>query len=218
MLYLLLSITLVVIFLHLYAKYKEIKSLAFWTKPFLIPLIFITFFLLAKANGLTISQPLVLIGVCVFYTLGDILLLFENKNFAYLATGASFFLCGHLLNIYYFISNSFSIYAFLVALVVWLFMFILYSKTVIDLKLDSYIPVLIYGASICLLGIGIMSAYDSFNIFYLLGILGTASFALSDTLIAFNVIGKIKRRPFTIMSTYLLANILILAGVWGILI
>ncbi len=186
----------------------NISALHYITKPLLLPVLMLLLFTAVKN---TPGKNMLLIAL-FFSWLGDMFLLFVNKNSLFFIFGLASFLTTHVLYIIYFLSirsnnvSRLEKQPLLIALVlaygtglVWL----LYPKLG-DLK----IPVLLYAAVICTM------LLCSLHIFYkvnykaaLLYVTGAALFVISDSVLAINKFYQ----PFTyagilIMLTYCAAQ------------
>lgn len=192
----------------------NITTLHYIAKPLLLPALMLLLFISVKK---TPGKKLLLTAL-LFSWLGDIFLLFENKNSLFFIFGLASFLTTHVLYITYFLSirsNNVSLLKkqpLFIALVtaygtslVWL----LYPKLG-DLK----IPVLLYAAVICAM------LLCSLHIFYkvnykaaLMYVTGAVLFVISDSVLAINKFYQ----PFTyagilIMLTYCAAQYNIVNG------
>ena len=189
-------------------------SLHFIAKPLLLPALMVLLFTAAKK---TPGKNMLLIAL-FFSWLGDMFLLFENKNPLFFIFGLASFLTTHVLYIIYFLSirhNNIT----LLKKQPWLIILVLvYGTSLVWLlypKLeDLKIPVLVYSIVICtmlLCSLHIFfKANKPANMFFVLGAL---LFVLSDSLLAINKFYQ----PFAfagvcIMLTYCAAQYFIVTG------
>jgi uncharacterized membrane protein YhhN len=192
----------------------NIPALHYFAKPLLLPVLIV---LLASATP-AVAGKRIMLAALFFSWLGDMFLLFENKNSLFFIFGLASFLTTHILYIIYFLSirsNQMSLLKkqpILIAAVlaygivlVWLFF-----PHLNELK----IPVIVYATVICtmlLCSLHIfLKANKPANIFFVFGAL---FFVLSDSLLAINKFYQ----PFIfagvcIMLTYCAAQYFIVTG------
>ena len=191
-----------------------ISTLHYIAKPLLIPALIV---LLLVTKAAVHHKSLLLTGL-VFSWLGDMFLLFENKNTLFFIFGLAAFLTTHIFYIVYFLKVS-SANISLLKKQPWLVVVIVgYGITLVwflyphlgDLK----IPVIVYATVICSMLLCSLHIFlkvnNPANILYLLG---AALFVLSDSLLALNKFNQ----PFAfagvlIMLTYCAAQYFIVTG------
>jgi uncharacterized membrane protein YhhN len=192
----------------------NISALHYMAKPLLVPsLILLLFF-----SHTTVSNKNLLMVGLFFSWLGDLFLLFEDKNKLFFIFGLVCFLTTHIFYIIYFLKiKSISIsllkkQPLLIAVVLsygFALVYILYPHLA-DLK----IPVMVYATVICSMLLCSLHIFLKVNrpanTFYLIG---AAFFVLSDSILAINKFYQ----PFTfagvcIMLTYCAAQYFIVTG------
>ena len=182
----------------------------FWMKPLLIPILSIMV-LLEKE----FPTKKLLLSSLLFSWIGDVVLLFANQGAVYFIVGLVAFLVAHLLYIFLYIkiqkikSTKYLPYIIIVlAYLIGLLSF-LWNK-LYDLK----IPVVIYATVLStMLLYAIKGAFIWQPPYGKMVLLGAIFFVISDSLLAINKFHHpIPFASFLIMSTYLLAQFLIVYG------
>lgn len=205
--YLVCCLALLFSILNLYSVKIGNKKLKMATKPFLVPLIFISFAL----NSSVIGNRWLLFLIASLYCCGDILLMFDNKYAFYI--GAISFACGHICFATYFILFNFDIVFAFLGLVLYLTHLYFHVKKLKSVKKDIKLE-LIYSS---LIGILVVSIFGSLKLdlvsFDLFAVVGIILFVYSDSRIAYSRVKIIEKNDFEIMLTYILAIILILISV-----
>lgn len=192
----------------------NIEILHFVTKPLLIPtLLLLLFYTKSSAPG----KNLLLIGL-FFSWMGDVFLLFENKNPLFFIFGLASFLTTHIFYIIYFLRIRSAQPSLLKKQPVLIALVLGYGITLVwqlyahlgDLKL----PVIIYAIVICSMLLCSLHVFLKVNrtsaVYYLAG---AAVFVISDSLLAINKFYQ----PFAfagllIMLTYCAAQYFIVRG------
>ena len=192
----------------------NIEALHFITKPLLLPALFI---LLVTAAPATPKKKTMLVAL-FFSWLGDMFLLFENKNGLFFIFGLASFLTTHILYIVYFL-NIRNKTAPLLKKQPWLpAAVLLYGISLVWLlfpKLnDLKIPVMIYAAVICTMLLCSLHIYNKINKqAALLFASGALLFVVSDSLLAVNKFySPFARAGVWIMLTYCAAQYFIVTG------
>ena len=189
-------------------------GLGFFTKPLLIPVL-LGYYLQAQT---LMYRPLIIALIACW--IGDCLLMFTEVHSAFFLAGLTAFLTGHILYIFCFraitgtktqrtpaLGYLFSTIP--IALAGWL-MGTLWS----DLG-DFQLPVLIYTMVIATMFLHAVRRKNRTNSksFWIL-LFGAFLFMLSDSLLAYNMFGSaIPYSGLLVMSTYLLAQYLIVKGI-----
>lgn len=190
------------------------ELLHFITKPLLVPVLI----LLLLKTGSTVPRKHLLLTGLVFSWMGDVLLMFENKQPLFFISGLACFLITHIFYIIYFLrikSDNPSLLKkqpLLIALVpAWGIILVWQLYPFLgDLKL----PVIVYAAVICTMLLCSLHIFLKVNkkaaVFYLLG---AFAFVISDSLLAINKFYQ----PFNyagvfIMLTYCAAQYFIITG------
>lgn len=203
---------------HLYGVGVDNPLLIQATKPLLMPLLAIYFWVSSREveKGARVGILLALI----FSWLGDSLLLYQAKNEIYFLLGLGAFLVAQVMYALHFYRLRLPTKEgmdwrtrFSVSLLIVFYVFINY--TFWNFLGDLRIPVLIYGA--CLIGMVVMATIrknrtneTSFSLIFF----GAMLFMLSDCMLAVNkFVGAFSMASFWIMVTYIAAQILIVQGV-----
>ena len=187
-------------------------------KPLLMPLLFIAYYPIYKAQKSNFSKIILLSLVFSFF--GDITLMLIEYNENLFIIGLVSFLIAHLLYIIAFYKN---IKPFTIKLlkknILYILIFIAFYASLLFVLWgnlnEMLIPVLIYGAVITLMGI-FATLRKTNKESYLLVILGAVLFICSDTLIAFNKFifnSDFLYAQAYIMILYVLAQYFIIRGI-----
>lgn len=196
--------------IHLFFCYKENEKYRRITKLFLMPLLMLFVFTLQTGRWQ------ILLIALLFGFIGDIFIIYKRNKWMFLVGELSFFL-GHLVYIYlFFLEVEFinSLLAIMLTLVgAIILQFPLYYKFKPYYKALT-IPNNIYSTSLI-----VLVTFAIFVVIYqgiypaILLPIGSVSFMVSDSLIAYNLFyKKQKRHDFYIMIFYLLAQILLSLG------
>jgi uncharacterized membrane protein YhhN len=192
----------------------NIEILHFIAKPLLVPALLL---LLIFTKPAVPGKKLLLIGL-FFSWMGDLFLLFENKNALFFIFGLASFLATHIFYIVYFLrirSPNISLLKkqpILIALVLGYGITLVWQlyPHLADLKL----PVIVYATVICTMLLCSLHIFLKINrksaVYFLMG---ASVFVISDSLLAINKFYQ----PFTyagilIMITYCAAQYLIVQG------
>ena len=192
----------------------NIASLHYIAKPLLIPILIL---LLVFTKTTIRRKNLLLIGL-FFSWLGDMFLLFEDRNKLFFIFGLVCFLTTHIFYIIYFLKIKSSSISLLKKYPLLLFVVIAYGVSLVWFLFphlgDLKIPVMLYAAVICTM------LLCSLHIFYKVNnpanwyfLIGAKMFVLSDSLLAINKFYQ----PFAyagvaIMLTYCAAQFFIVTG------
>jgi len=187
-------------------------------KPLLMPLLFIAYYPVYKAQKSNFLRIILLSLVFSFF--GDITLMLIEYNENLFIIGLASFLIAHLLYIIVFYKN---IKPFTIKLVkknlLYILIFIAFYTSLLFVLWDNLnemlIPVLIYGAVITLMGV-FATLRKTNKESYVLVILGALLFICSDTLIAFNKFifnSDLLYAQAYIMILYVLAQYFIIRGI-----
>lgn len=203
---------------HLYGVGADSALLVQTTKPLLMPLLALYFWISSQEveKGVRVGVLLALI----FSWLGDSLLLYQAKNEIYFLLGLGAFLVAQVMYALHFYRLRLPTKEgmdwrtrFSVSLLIVFYLFINY--TFWNFLGDLKVPVLIYGA--CLIGMVVMATIrknrtneTSFSLVFF----GAMLFMLSDCMLAVNkFVGAFPMASFWVMVTYIAAQILIVQGV-----
>ena len=200
---------LVVSTLDLVSKAGNRRTLEVATKPFIIPTLYLTVFMLARSMGGVLEYSWVLIVGALLYTAGDIFLLW--KNMFLFVIGVLSFIIGHVFFITYALIHSFSWLYLAIGGVLFLIPFFTYLKKITaNGKPDMFPGFVVYGLSVWALSTGMAASFSLDDILRsVLAIIGVIFFGYSDSRIAYNRTGHKDTEDFIIMWTYIVANIFI---------
>jgi aldehyde dehydrogenase (NAD+) len=184
------------------------------SKPFLMPLIALSIFLVAKERGVRDRRVKTIILALLFGALGDIFLMIPGLG--YFLAGMLAFLTGH---IFYFCTlpapwkvKGVTGKILSALLFIALLAGVLTLASRFPLKGPLRIAVLVYASAFAfLIQACIMAAIDRKKPIYLLTALGFLIFALSDTFVAIGAFTdlKVSNRGFIVMSTYIAAQLIV---------
>ncbi len=192
---------------------KKLQKLRWFTKPLLVPFIIVLYLLQSGEIA-----GYLLAGLFTGW-IGDLFLLSESKKTSY--TGFGFFFLGHILYALAFLQGVPFPLPFPPSLSVELFAgVLLFSGMIIVLMMkikmegtSLYFPVGIY-----FLVLGVMGFCAYYRLVYISGILpgltlaGVLLFIISDIILIFSMIHKVAHSQTIVMSTYIAAQVLIVAG------
>lgn len=200
---------LVVSTLDLVSKAGNRRTLEVATKPFIIPTLYLTVFMLARSMGGVLEYSWVLIVGALLYTAGDIFLLWKD-TFLFVI-GVLSFIIGHVFFITYALIHSFSWLYLAIGGVLFLIPFFTYLKKITaNGKPDMFPGFVVYGLSVWALSTGMAASFSPDDILRsVLAIIGVIFFGYSDSRIAYNRTGHKDTEDFIIMWTYIVANIFI---------
>lgn len=205
---------LVILAANLLAVYNSNETLRYIVKPLLILLLMI-YFISQTVNGQVDFRKWIF-GALFFSWIGDILLLFEEKNSLFFLLGLSSFLLAHIFYILFF--HGVRIQAQIKSRWIFLFVVFVYYISVMYIlspSLDKMkLPVRIYGIVISfmfMLAMHMLFLKDK-KIGWLM-MIGALLFVTSDSLLAFNKFYQpFQYSGILIMLTYGLAQWLITEG------
>jgi uncharacterized membrane protein YhhN len=207
-----LILFLLVSFFELITHFFSLAELHHYTKPLLLITLGIYYYFAAGKEGLS---KLILMAL-FFSWLGDVLLMYQNKNELYFIFGLSAFLVAHVF--YIFIYKRFRMddtsqallgvqrfrYSFPIILAGTGLMTVLYNHLG-DLK----IPVIVYGLVLVLMVLNALFRLKSFAMVFF----GATLFMISDSLIAIHkFLMPVEHSDFWVMVTYIPAQYLIVEG------
>jgi uncharacterized membrane protein YhhN len=191
------------------------EKIAWFIKPFLIPFLFFGVYFYSN-----FPSKKILLTALAFSWIGDVILLFSNRDEAYFISGLIAFLISHVVYIITF-SKQLKIRKRKNKAVFWIGVtaIIVYLLTILAILLPSLgdlkVPVFVYALVISTM---LLFALKGFLIWeepanwYIL--LGAIIFVSSDSILAFDKFyTQIMHGSFLIMVTYLLAQYLIVKGV-----
>jgi uncharacterized membrane protein YhhN len=206
--------------LYLLIVFLGQEQLAWFIKPFLIP-----FLSLGVIFHGSFPSKKLLLSALVFSWIGDIILLFSDKHEAYLISGLIAFLISHMVYIITFskqlkIRNRKNKAVFWIGVTV-IIVYLLTMLAILSPSLGDFkIPVFVYALVISTM---LLFAFKGFLIWqepanwYIL--LGAIIFVSSDSILAFDKFylgASIIQAPFLIMVTYLVAQYLIVKGIFSL--
>ncbi len=217
---LLLILYILLCVLEITGTLVESQNLILVTKPLLMPALLLWFLNVIRfrskfKNIITVS--------IVFAFFGDTFLLFAPKDELFFLLGLGAFLVGQLLYGIGFIQNinnakqKADLKIQLLALVMFCVIYIFLLKSLWHNLGEFLIPVVVYGLAICFMGVAAVFRYNVVGkqSFWLVFV-GALTFVVSDTFIAIDKFLYLSKMPYAetvIMSTYCLAQYLIVNGV-----
>ncbi len=191
------------------------ETLVLCLKPFLIPFLFLYVYL----NEVFTTKKLLLLAL-IFSWIGDVLLIFTNKNQWFFISGLLSFLTAHIFYIFLF-SKLGTSKSYKKNPLFWLgiILTVFYLKSILELLLPALgplkIPVSFYALIISMMLGFAWRGFISWNNnarFYIL--FGAIAFIASDSFLAINKFQEpINNAAILIMSTYLAAQFGIVFGV-----
>jgi len=202
---------MVVFIVNLYADRNRIEKLKVLTKPLLVPLI-ILFYL---TNAVHINWFIV--SALFFGFLGDVSLLWGSKKM-FFVIGLLAFLVGHLFYTLVFLQSI----QYFAVVPIWFFIFlipyILYGYAILRILRpnlnEMIVPVVIYMCVILMMSFtSTCRVWNGFTLQFILPFIGSLFFIVSDSALAYNSFNEPQKNYETlIMFTYILAQVLIVAG------
>lgn len=188
---------------------KKLQRLRWFTKPLLVPFIIVLYLLLSGEIA-----GFLLAGLFTGW-IGDMFLLSESKKTS--ITGFGFFFLGHILYALAFIQglpfpSSLSVELFAGVLLFTGMIIVLLMKIKME-GASLYFPVGIY-----FLALGVMGFCAYYRFVFISGILtgltfaGVLLFIVSDIILIYSMLHKIVHSQAIVMSTYIVAQVLIVAG------
>lgn len=204
------------IFLHLgiMSRLAKPRLAAGVTKCLLIPLTYLTLFAAGEAFSRPLANPRLIWLILAFYTFGDFCLLFKNKLFI---LGVFSFMGGHICYILYFRHFGRSLPGIIIGLAVFGLIYLRFCRKIRLHKPDMAWGFHLYGAMILAFAVGMAGAFSYEHIYSsVLALAGVIAFGWSDSRIAYNMMGRTGSTDLHIMSTYILANLLLASAVFCI--
>ena len=185
------------------------------SKIVLMPSLYLTLYLASFAFDRQLASAELIYFIALFYTLGDLFLVFKNEIFFYI--GVISFMVGHVFYIIYFSHFGFSYMTLAAGLIVYGVLFAQYCRRIMSKKPALAAGYIVYGLMLLIFACGMASVFSFDHVYSsLLTLAGVTVFAYSDTRIAYNMIGHGNTSDFTIMLTYVLANVLLVLSLWCI--
>lgn len=189
--------------IHIFADYK-FPNAVYFTKP--LPLLFIIFYCLLSKDLFQSNKLFIFLGF-IFTLAGDLLLI--NKKYFYF--GLISFLITHLFFITYLLLQFHPHFNIIIFFII-VFAFIMFYRQIITRVQSKKSYLNLYGIILFIL---LWQSLEQLNYYKnsssLIFAIGIILFAISDILIAFNkFIAKFHSAQFLILSTYFLAQFLIL--------
>lgn len=229
-------ILFVIAIIEFYAEFFHNRELVFFTKPLLLPLIAIYYFLTAKNRWNTVHA--LMLFAFLFSWFGDISLMLTpetitdtelmgipKSKYFFLAGLSSFFVTQILFIVVYrktvFVNNTrwVSWARYLPFAAYWVFMLcvILPPLSVNTEKSTAVIPVIFYSAVLIAMSAFAFNRYGKTNsLSFWLTFVGACIFVVSDSLIAINFLALPKPTyyaGFSIITTYIFAECFIAEGI-----
>ncbi|MET2985743.1 lysoplasmalogenase [Aureibaculum conchae] len=155
------------------------------------------------------------IGALVFSFFGDVLLLFEGE--IYFILGLISFLLAHIIYIKIVLCwlNKTSLKTKAVAAIPFLILFFVLINLLKNNLNDLFIPVVVYGITIAIMGyVSLLNYLNNKSLSALFMVVGASLFIISDSVLAINKFYSTNEFfPIVIMLTYLMAQYLIFKAV-----
>lgn len=194
---------------HLYSLEHLPHRVQNVSKACLIPSIFLFFYSLSmQSHGEPLPGAWYLYLPLIFYLAGDILLEFQSRKCFII--GAISFMIGHVCYSLVFLSYGFHLSSFIFCVIAWL---VAYIALAFFLTKNGNVEAplyMLYIFFVLIMGVSIGASYLSNNaLARSIGIIGSFVFAISDFMIVVQRIEHHKRYEVAIMSTYILANMMI---------
>ncbi len=207
----LFGLSAAVVSLHLLFLKRGLRVPCVITKAFLVPSLLLLFVELSAAGNILFENIFLLYSGMLLYTLGDILLEIKvHPVFFYI--GASSFAVGHIMNAAFFLSQGFTLTGLLLAALLCIALLCTVLWFLEKQGSEELFISAVYLSFVMVMGIGIGGSALPMPT-KLISLLGALIFCFSDSLILLSRIqGNTKRYDIGIMSTYIGANALILAG------
>ena len=185
------------------------------TKVLLMPSLYMSLHLAGLAFGRTLANEELVLLVAIFYTLGDMLLIFRQSFCFYL--GVVSFMVGHCIYIAYFAHFGFSWLALLVGLSVFGALYFIYCRKIISMGHKLTVGFLVYGLMILIFATGMAGVFSTAHILSsATALIGVVLFGWSDSRIAYNMAGVARTSDFLVMLSYILANVFLALAVFSI--
>jgi uncharacterized membrane protein YhhN len=208
---LIISVFIVVFVANLYADRNEIQKLKVLTKPLLVPLIILFYLTSAEHINWFIVTAL------FFGFLGDLSLLWGMKKI-FFVIGLLAFLVGHLLYSLVYLQSI----QYFEVVPIWFFTLLIpyfaYGYEILgilkpNLK-EMLVPVIIYMCVILMMSFAsLCRIWNGFTLQFIMPFIGSLFFIVSDSVLAYNSFNAPSKNYETlIMFTYILAQVLIVAG------
>lgn len=209
----------VILSVHLYAGSAGYTEIEMCSKPALLVSLII-FFLVDTHNRKTGKfRNLILLGL-IFSLGGDVFLMFQNLHNGYFVAGLISFLIGHLFYLWAFTITYLNNHEIpLIKRQGWVMVLVLGYGIMFFREIKEHVgsligPVILYTAAITLMLLMAVNRYGRVGraSFWLITF-GAALFVASDSLLAWNkFVHQLSNSHFLIMSTYGLAQLLIVLG------
>lgn len=201
----------IVFAINLYADKNKNQVLKELTKPLLVPLIIV--FYLASATQINWF----IVAALFFGFIGDLALLWGTKKI-FLAIGFIAFLIGHLFYTSVFLQSIQYLKIVPTFFFIFLIPYLLYGYLILRLLKPNLgitlVPVIVYMCAILMMSFtSLCRIWNGFNLQFLLPFIGSLFFIASDSVLSYNSFNEpSKNYEVFIMFTYILAQILIVAG------
>lgn len=188
------------------------NSLHYITKPLIVSSLILYFF--SQSNKLNYNTKFITVTALLFSVIGDILLMFVEKNSLYFMLGLVSFLIAHIMYILVF-KKLFQFNKSVLFFAIILLIYAYYLFTLLQPKLgDMLVPVVLYMAVILCMALFAYGRKISQKLSYILVLIGAILFLLSDSILALNKFYKPILYPdISIMFTYAFAQYFIVLGI-----
>lgn len=199
---------IIISILNVIFNYGENKKGIYLTKPLIMPLLILHY--VASTSKVNI----ILIGALLCGFLGDVFLLDSKK---YFINGLLSFFCGHVLYIVVLLLNFSAknvndyYFVFMIPYIIYAYFLV---RTLLPYLGGLKVLGTMYMSTILAMSfISLLIMFQKFNLKTVLILIGTIIFVISDSLLAFDTFKKkLKHSGVFIMSTYIIAQYLIIMG------
>ena len=209
------ALPILIIALHLVAIKKGWRVVKSVSKVLIMPYLFLAFSAFTGSKGIYVPCSGLLAATVVLYTIGDLLLEFDN---AFLYGGISFSI-GHVLYSAAFLSFGYSMGWGLIFIGLWMFIYIFLFEPVLVKARPNSTKYILYATFVAMLGISVGAAdFNGAWLAKVVAVAGTLCFAFSDALVIIRQTSDQSEEErvdddLLIMATYVGANILLFSSI-----
>lgn len=199
--------------LNLAAQFFENTDMNQYTKPLLMPLLIYYIYHVAKGR-ITIHRLLLTVAL-IFSWIGDLLLLYQDQEWNFLA-GLGAFLIAQLVYAYALYKATFRQFNFQLKPLIPIILYGLALLAIIVPAAGSFrIPVILYAIGILLMAGSARLRYKwTTNNSYNLAFFGATLFVISDSILAYNkFVNPVPLGSLWVMLTYISAQFLLVKGI-----
>ncbi len=205
---------------HVSARHTGKTKVAFFTKPLLMPLLLAAFLTAVSTTGGIVPRIWILALALGLYTAGDIFLLLpDDATPVPFLIGMGAFMAGHICYMTWFLAfsgwNTLAWQSMAIVSVVVMALLVPFCRKVLSSGKPQAPALCAYGILLGVFCVCVASSWGTGPASgTIVALAGTAFYSLSDSFIAMDKISLHVAGDDAIMTTYLLANVLLLAGVW----